>query len=227
MPASPEAVEPSPPLEATSTVAEESASTPTRSIEPSHTPTVTSSPTSVPDLPTPTPDTGLSDAGPWLLGSMNGTLVALNADGSGRTELDLPPMWQETMDLETGISAESGWIAFRIGGTDRPPTQLLLRMLRLPLHFPSYTIPLMNRALSDQIWEMDWEAWTSTDVTMALDMDGFWPTLLWSPDGRYLAFVSAMDGPSADIYIYDWVTEEITRATDGSRQPVLTDRLRP
>jgi WD40 repeat protein len=43
-------------------------------------------------------------------------------------------------------------------------------------------------------------------------------TLAWSPDGRYLAFIAAIDGPSSDVYSYDRETGEINRLTDGPNQ---------
>ena len=38
---------------------------------------------------------------------------------------------------------------------------------------------------------------------------------IWSPDGRYLAFAGAIDGPSADVYVYDGLTNEVRRLTSG------------
>jgi hypothetical protein len=40
----------------------------------------------------------------------------------------------------------------------------------------------------------------------------------WSSDGRWLAFNAAIDGPSADVYLYDTSTARITRLTDGPAQ---------
>jgi hypothetical protein len=43
----------------------------------------------------------------------------------------------------------------------------------------------------------------------------------WSPDGRYLAFVAAIDGPSADLYVYDTLLDQVSRLTDGPNQAVI------
>jgi hypothetical protein len=43
-------------------------------------------------------------------------------------------------------------------------------------------------------------------------------TLAWSPDGRYLAFIAAIDGPSSDVYSYDRESGQINRLTDGPNQ---------
>ena len=37
----------------------------------------------------------------------------------------------------------------------------------------------------------------------------------WSPDGRYLAFTAAIDGPTADLYVYDTLSDQIRRLSDG------------
>ena len=39
--------------------------------------------------------------------------------------------------------------------------------------------------------------------------------LVWSPDGKYLAFIGAQDGPSSDLYVYSDVTGKVTRLTSG------------
>ena len=46
----------------------------------------------------------------------------------------------------------------------------------------------------------------------------------WQPgDGRLLAFVGAINGPTADLYLYDTQTQEITQPTDGPSQAILPD----
>lgn len=43
----------------------------------------------------------------------------------------------------------------------------------------------------------------------------------WQPgDGRLLAFVGAINGPTADLYLYDTQTQEITQLTDGPSQAI-------
>ena len=43
----------------------------------------------------------------------------------------------------------------------------------------------------------------------------------WSPDGRYLAFAGAIDGPSSDLYVYDTQTDQVRRLTDGPNQAAI------
>jgi hypothetical protein len=39
-----------------------------------------------------------------------------------------------------------------------------------------------------------------------------------SPDGRYLAFVAAIEGPSSDLYVYDSLNDTIERKSSGPNQ---------
>jgi WD40 repeat protein len=51
---------------------------------------------------------------------------------------------------------------------------------------------------------------------------GDYDSVAWQPgDGRYLAFVGAMDGPTADLYLVNTETGEITQLTDGPSQAIL------
>ena len=43
----------------------------------------------------------------------------------------------------------------------------------------------------------------------------------WSPDGRYLAFVGAIEGPSSDLYLYDTLNNRVIRKTDGPNQAIM------
>jgi hypothetical protein len=46
----------------------------------------------------------------------------------------------------------------------------------------------------------------------------------WQPgEGRLLAFTGAISGPSADLYLYDTQTQEITQLTSGPSQAILPD----
>jgi len=47
-------------------------------------------------------------------------------------------------------------------------------------------------------------------------------SIAWQPgEGRLLAFIGAINGPTADLYLYDTQTKEITQLTDGPSQAVL------
>jgi hypothetical protein len=44
---------------------------------------------------------------------------------------------------------------------------------------------------------------------------------LWSPGGRYLAFTAAIEGPTSDLYVYDTLTDNIRRLTNGPYEAVI------
>jgi hypothetical protein len=47
-------------------------------------------------------------------------------------------------------------------------------------------------------------------------------SVAWQPrDGRLLAFIGAMNGPTADLYLYDTQTKEIKQLTSGPSQAIL------
>ena len=45
-----------------------------------------------------------------------------------------------------------------------------------------------------------------------------WNKPAWSPDGRYLAFVAAIDGPTSDLYLYDSQDKTTRRISSGPNQ---------
>lgn len=45
-----------------------------------------------------------------------------------------------------------------------------------------------------------------------------WSYPAFSPDGRYLAFMAAIDGPTSDAYLYDVVDDHIERISSGTNQ---------
>ena len=43
---------------------------------------------------------------------------------------------------------------------------------------------------------------------------------VWSPDGRWVAFMGAQEGPTSDLYTYNLESGEITQLTDGISQGI-------
>jgi dipeptidyl aminopeptidase/acylaminoacyl peptidase len=56
-----------------------------------------------------------------------------------------------------------------------------------------------------------------TEVLYVAEVAG-WSRPAWSPDGRYLAFVGAIEGPTSDLYVYDSAVGTIERLTSGPHQ---------
>ena len=45
--------------------------------------------------------------------------------------------------------------------------------------------------------------------------------MMWSPNGQYLAYTGAVEGPTTDVYVFDTVTLQTKRLTDGTTQKSL------
>lgn len=199
-------------------------STPLAQIEPSATlhvdpvtaspvpPTGTSTNTAVPSVtisptapPVPTSAVSLTPEGPWLLFS-TGHLYAVNDDGSGLTQL--LPEYISFYAVQPGRSLEEGVTVAAITRTGYDSPDLTLKLLRLPEgEVETITLLLLDDG-SEAAETLGYE------LSPLARLGG----LAWSPDGRTLAFVGAMDGDSVDVYAYDIITGQITRLTDGPLQ---------
>ncbi len=205
--------------------------TPIKKIKPSVTPSLTSptetrmQPTHVPTtsprdtetsfpLPTSIPaDVPLSANGPWLTYVTEEGILAVNPDGTGRTLLAPPPLASVavgTFDIPNGIAPHGRWLAFRVERVDASGWDLNL------LHLPDGHVRTVTALLSPELERQFREGSLELDVENAI----FWErdALQWSPDGRYLAFIAALDGPSSDLYVYDTADETMKRLTSGLNQ---------
>jgi len=143
----------------------------------------------------------LSVEGPWLIyKNSDGYLVAINEDGTGRKVLTTDA---STNSLVASIgpyltymipSPVGGLLAYRTVSGD---SNVQLTILHLPDGGTVDEILLMSPGNEEEL----------------LAVVAFDP--VWSPSGRYLAFVGAIDGPSADIYLYDRQDGSIRWLTDG------------
>ena len=167
--------------------------------------------------PAPTEQVALTESGPWIVGSSRQGVIAMNPDGSGRTVV-FPRRTDEYPDTEL---SSAGWVAEISEGADAIPQ---LHIARLPAPDSVRRIPIMTDELAarrDEIAGNGMKREWTDDVYLALDSYGFMDLMSWSPDGTTLAFIAALDGPSADVYVYDAVAEEIRRLTSGPNQPKL------
>lgn len=98
----------------------------------------------------------------------------------------------------------------------------LLVVRRLPGGQKVDGLPLYSTDLLQALHQLDPDedstAYVQSDVFTTLKAVG---QILWSPDGRYLAYTSAADGPSTDVYVYDTVSQVKRRLTDGPTQATL------
>jgi hypothetical protein len=162
------------------------------------------SPTSVPPTLAPVepiaptiPQAPLSTTGPWVLFASDDGIWALNPDGSGVTSI-----W-DIYGEGRNIDFMRWWAA---------PLKLIT--------LPEGTIQTITTLMSDgfDYASLDLEDQITAEQVWAAV--GVWNTMAWSSDGTMLAFNAAIDGPSADLYVYSTVDGSITRLTDGPSQSV-------
>ncbi len=182
----------------------------TNTAVPSIAPLSTNTPVPTP-LPIPTSVVPLEPEGPWLLflasklqiqGGWWRQLFAVNADGSGLTELVDENIL--TFDAQPVNSIENGFKVAYVTRTDWGIVDPTLKIISLPGGEVKTIALLTDQTGADPLVPADY-------VSTAIREGG----LAWSPDGRWLAFVGAMEGGSVDVYTYDTFSGAITRLTDG------------
>ncbi|NIS81229.1 MAG: hypothetical protein GTO14_13730 [Anaerolineales bacterium] len=179
-------------------------------IQPTFTPTTALRDT---EMPSPRADMPLSDRGPWLTYIHEEGIVAVNPDGTGRTLLAPPPMASAaavSFDIPGGIAPVGSWLALRVERVQAPGWDLKL------LHLPDGQVRTITPLLSPELERQLRDGSIDLDLRNAI----FWErdALRWSPDGRYLAFIAALDGPSSDLYVYDTANDTVMRLTTGPNQ---------
>ena len=173
--------------------------------------------------PTPTIDAPLTENGPWLVDKFHEDLIMMNLDGKGLTRMYIDTHW--SFPWPKSSSSGGKWLALEIGNRpdswDSPnlenfPDNLAIRLLQLPPGQVEKTIPLISSEMILKLKQVE-DYMPFPTIIHAL----FSSPMLWSPDRRYLAFVAALDGPSSDLYVYDTITDQIRRLTDGPNQAWL------
>lgn len=177
---------------------------------PGPSPTVTPSETPTPTLiPTITPP--LNPDGPWLVfGASDDQRVGPklwvgNADGTGLRSMVSRGVLN--FAVQPSASASHGPLVAYITHSGGDRHKMELNLGRLPDGQPE-TIASLIHDLPGQPPIDDFNAETAVE-------DG---GLAWSPDGRSLAFVGQIDGPSMDVYRYDVDTQAVTRISSGDEQ---------
>jgi Tol biopolymer transport system component len=147
---------------------------------------------------------------PWLVfyAYESQTWFIANQDGSGKTALPMPPSYN-TKGL---VSPDGSRITYVSGSTADVIPDLDLIIATLPEGEVETTIPLYN---PEQAEEAAKNSIMPGEEVISLE------SFAWSPDGRYLAFNGVIDGPSADLYLYDTLAESIFRLTYGLTQSHL------
>ncbi|MBN1311525.1 MAG: PD40 domain-containing protein [Anaerolineae bacterium] len=151
-----------------------------------------------------------SPDGPWLAFAADNAIWVANADGSRASQIT-----DSAVVATSPVAAPSGGHAAYITASDPLYGGLELWLLSLPSG-ESKTITALTSPATE----------TGPDADVIMDAPGLEiaraiieiPSLAWSPDGTMLAFIGAMDGTSADLYVYSLHGGSIRRLTDGPSQ---------
>jgi hypothetical protein len=164
--------------------------------------------------PLPTETVAVTEAlhaqGPWLLIETDQGLFATNPDGSGLTQLTEIDYWD--YNLEPAIQPGGSLVAF-ISPAGYDFHQMTLNLLSLA----DGTITKVTGLTSPET-ESYADQTPGDDGIEAMRAVRDEHDLAWSPDGKRLAFVGLMDGPTAEIYVYDTVTGGIQRISQDDSQ---------
>jgi hypothetical protein len=200
---------------------------------PAATATAPLAPTGMPltPLPQPTPMSTVTTIAPptdnaaqglWLIVPSANGLQLFSADGKHVRTFDKAQL-SLGRNLRDGIAPSGSSVAFISGDNPMTPDRegsgpLMLNLLdthtsNLKPITPLFS-PEMEQALQEAASTGDRNDAVEAGIAIAFNDD----TLAWSPDGRYLAFIAAIDGPSSDVYSYDRDTGQINRLTDGLNQ---------
>ncbi|MBP7998496.1 MAG: PD40 domain-containing protein [Chloroflexi bacterium] len=193
-------------------------------------------PTPAPDTPAPAaPDTPLlfyfksADGSPIVI-AQERLMVWMNLAGEVVESGSLAhnPQWQ----VANSLSPDGQWLAYYSGtagagcmelydgGLMDPPYDLSLALFDLPNG--NNITPVGSILPPDYPNNITDDAQASRDVRLNTFLCGL-TSHRWSPDGRYLAFASGVDGPSSDLYVYDMTTATVTRLSSGPEQMLWLD----
>lgn len=196
----------------------------TSTITPTSTPAGEPSPASIESQPD-------GKAGPWLIFACSEDIpraspAFTDADGANCTRFDLPALPGADRAWEIFPAPRGGYVAFRVsirGDNDTYNPALngvdnFLWIIKLPENRIVRTIPLIDEAS----WEMAHQDRSGKHQDIAPPMAVMYDqnTYRWSPDGRYLAFsASAGSSDGLDLLLYDTLSDQIKRLTDGKFVP--------
>jgi hypothetical protein len=172
-----------------------------------------SAPSDIPQAAPPeNPSSGgtLNATGPWLLIESSQGLWAANPDGSALEQLTTVDYWHG--GLKQAIQPTGNQVVFLTPG-NYDFNHMALNLLSLPDGQVTKITDLTSAST---------EAYTGSSPGdpgfEALRAIGERGSYAWSPDGSRLAFSGVMDGPSADIYLYDVRTGAIKRVSQDPAQ---------
>jgi hypothetical protein len=183
-------------------------------------PTTAASATPAATVPSPAADLNVDL--PLLIFPTSNGLMSVMADGINKHLFNYA---QPALDhnLNDALAPTGGWIAFAGGDNPMTPDRegsgpLTLNLLNVSDGSVRPITPLFSPDMEQAIISATATGDRTEAIEAGLAILFNDHTLQWSPDGRYLAFIAAIDGPSSDVYSYDRVTGQINRLTDGPNQ---------
>jgi WD40-like Beta Propeller Repeat len=173
------------------------------------------SPTATPQVPaTPTKtqqvESALNSSGPWLLIATDGGLWVANPDGSNSTRIWQGNFWQA--DLTRAIQPGGNQVVLLTSESDQYHHLALNLLSLLDGHLQKITdltTPQTEPGPDAGPGDTSLEAVRAIVETISF---------AWSPDGTKLAFVGVMDGPTAEVYLYDTETQAVRRVSQDDAQ---------
>lgn len=176
-------------------------------------------------IPTPTiTHLPASETGPWLVlhergqGAGQQALYVVDVADGGATAADIPvPQSPGEFSLFVAPSPAYPYVAVTWSDWE---LDFRLLVLHLPDLEPVADFRLLGDSAQNRIATFVPE-WEGQEPPVLTRIRHSLEEVRWSPNGRYLAFVGALDGPSADVYVFDAATQTVRRLTDGPNQAYL------
>lgn len=215
---------------------------PTQLVVSTVTQTAVPSPTLSPTLtaiPSATPYPPLHTQGPYLLFTRDHkSQTIMDADGSGRKQIQLPDDGHILGHIEDAISPDGKWVSYFTGSKDEP-YDLALHLLNwregtaffiAKLISPGFPQNLEPMARTLETGLIDDDCATSLECKMNVTEDAFSEgidSLGWSPNSLFLAFAAQIDGISSDLYLYDVANNSVRRVTKEEENIFSIDKWSP
>ena len=154
-------------------------------------------------------DKPLADQGPWWTFSSTDGLYAINPDGTGLTRFHKEPIYYPHL-LQIQTAPSGGHIAY-LTGNEIYDTTISVMV------FPWHTL-VTEKSLTSEESEPGPDSIPGDPEVEAVRALVDAPSLAFSPDGRYLAFMGAIDGPTSDLYVFSLDNNQTTRLSSGPSQ---------
>jgi hypothetical protein len=164
-------------------------------------------PTPVTPSETPAP-AGLNPGGPYVIFKAPTGIWISNPDGSFLTQLAQAAV---ATDLRLALSPKGDRLALVVQN-DQGLDLMLVKIPGGETEKIAHLIDYTSQDASDATSAKSFAAYAIRD----------YDSLAWQPgEGRLLAFMGAIKGPTSDLYVYNFQTLKVTQLTNGPSQAVM------